>query len=46
MSLTIKCEECGKPFSDDTGREYIKLIGGGYADVCQDCADKLKGEGD
>jgi hypothetical protein len=37
----MKCEECGKRFSDQTGREYIQLIGGGYEDVCKACADRL-----
>lgn len=36
-----RCEECSKPFTATTGREYIQLIGGGYADVCADCAERI-----
>jgi len=43
MSKHPKCEECGKPFSAETGRNYVQLIGGGYTDCCDSCATMLQG---
>ncbi len=42
MAKYTKCEECGKPFTADSGRNYVQLIGGGYADCCDTCTAKLQ----
>jgi hypothetical protein len=43
-SLRIKCEECGRKFTDETGRNYERAYGGGIFQVCDLCAKKFREE--
>ena len=42
--LSTKCEECGKKFTDATGKQYERAYGGGIFLVCDECAEKFRAE--